>query len=71
MDMESLQYPIGKFTPTPFSETALEAALLEIEQLPENLENAILNLDEAQLHTPYREGAGRFISWCIILQTVT
>ncbi|NDA63508.1 MAG: putative metal-dependent hydrolase [Chitinophagia bacterium] len=54
--MENLQYPIGKFSPTPFSDTALVSAIQDIEQLPESLENALLNLDEAQLHTPYREG---------------
>lgn len=54
--MESLQYPLGKFSSTPFSEAAKAAAILDIEQLPENLENALLNLDEAQIQTPYREG---------------
>jgi uncharacterized damage-inducible protein DinB len=53
---EELKYPIGKFTPIPFNELALEQCKLDIEQLPENLENALLNLDEAQIQTPYREG---------------
>ena len=53
---EELKYPIGKFTPIPFNEQALEQCKLDIEQLPENLENALLNLDEAQIQTPYREG---------------
>src|SRR5271169_41936 len=51
-----LRYPIGKFVPQPFSDTQKEEWLNDIKFLPQLLENAILNLDEAQLHTPYREG---------------
>jgi uncharacterized damage-inducible protein DinB len=50
------QYPIGKFEPQPFSEKQKEAWLLDIKFLPEEIERAILNLDKAQLDTPYREG---------------
>lgn len=50
------RYPIGKYEPQPFSATLLEERLIEIKFLPQLLENAILNLDEAQLNTPYREG---------------
>jgi uncharacterized damage-inducible protein DinB len=50
------QYPIGKFEPQPFSEKQKEAWLLDIKFLPEEIERSILNLDKAQLDTPYREG---------------
>jgi DinB superfamily len=51
-----LRFPIGKFEPQPFSERQKEEWLNDIKFLPQLLENVILNLDEAQLHTPYREG---------------
>jgi hypothetical protein len=50
------RYPIGKYEPQPFSEKQKNDWINEIRFLPRNLENAILNLDEAQLETPYREG---------------
>jgi uncharacterized damage-inducible protein DinB len=51
-----LRYPIGKYEPKPFSQQQMEAWLNDLKFLPQLLENAILNLDEAQLQTPYREG---------------
>src|SRR5580658_3017177 len=51
-----LRFPLGKFEPQPFSERQKEEWLNDIKFLPQLLENVILNLDEAQLHTPYREG---------------
>jgi len=53
---DDLRYPIGKFIPQPFSNTQKEKWLLDIKFLPDDLEQAVLNLDEAQLDTPYREG---------------
>jgi len=53
---DDLRYPIGKFIPQPFSNTQKEKWLLDIKFLPDDLEHALLNLDEAQLDTPYREG---------------
>jgi uncharacterized damage-inducible protein DinB len=50
------RYPIGKVVNLPFSEKNKEALLAEILFLPRQLEYAILNLDEMQLQTPYREG---------------
>lgn len=50
------RYPIGKYEPQPFSEEQKEKWLADIRFLPEELERSILNLDEAQLDTPYREG---------------
>lgn len=51
-----LRYPIGKFEPRPYSEKHKEEWLNDLKFLPQLLENALLNLDEAQLLTPYREG---------------
>ena len=54
--MEDLRHPIGKYEPQPFSEVLKEQWLADIKFLPNAIENAILNLDEQQLQTPYREG---------------
>ena len=57
---DDLRYPIGKigdqaFTgKEPYSEELKKAAIKEIELLPQLIENAVLNLDEAQLETSYR-----------------
>jgi uncharacterized damage-inducible protein DinB len=53
---EDLRYPIGKYEPQPFSQQQLQQWLIDIKNLPQHLENAVLNLDAAQLNTPYREG---------------
>ena len=52
--MEDLRYPIGKYVPQPFSEKQKQEWLIDIANLPQHLENAMLNLDEAQVNTPYR-----------------
>jgi len=55
-------YPIGKVEDQPFSnkgsydEKIKADCLLDIQMAPSLLENAILNLDEQQLNTPYRDG---------------
>lgn len=51
-----LRYPIGQFEPKPYSEKQKQHWLNDIKFLPQTLENSILNLDEAQQQTPYREG---------------
>ncbi len=53
---EDLRYPIGKYIVQPFSEKLLGEWLTDIKNLPQHLENAVLNLDETQLNTPYRDG---------------
>ena len=53
---EDLKYPIGKYIVQPFSEKLLGEWLTDIKNLPQHLENAILNLDEAQLNNTYRDG---------------
>jgi hypothetical protein len=50
------RYPIGKYQPQQFSEKQKQEWLTDIRLLPQSLENAIQNLDESQLNTPYREG---------------
>ena len=50
------KFPIGKYEPQPFSENQKEAWLNDIKFLPQSLEYAVLNLDAAQLNTPYRDG---------------
>lgn len=54
MLLTKLQYPIGQFVEQPFSEIQFQKWLLDIELLPKFLEQAILNLDQFQLDTPYR-----------------
>lgn len=54
--MIDLKYPIGKYEVQPFSDALMQEWLLDIQSLPLVLENAVLNLDEKQLDTPYREG---------------
>lgn len=54
--MENLSYPIGKYEPQPFSDKQLQEWIIDIKNLPQHLENAVLNLSEVQLNTPYREG---------------
>ena len=54
--IEALKYPVGKYIEQPFSEKQLQEWLLDIQDLPQLIEYAITNLDEAQLDTPYREG---------------
>jgi uncharacterized damage-inducible protein DinB len=51
-----LRYPIGRYEASPFSTQQKEEWLNDIKFLPQLLENAVINLDEAQLQTPYREG---------------
>ena len=53
---QDLRYPIGQYEPKPFSADQKEEWLADIKFLPQAIEYAITNLDEAQLQTPYREG---------------
>jgi hypothetical protein len=53
---QDLRYPIGKYEPQPFSTKQKDIWLKDIKFLPQAVESAILNLDENQLKTPYREG---------------
>lgn len=54
--MSDPRYPIGKYEPQPYSDKLREAWTADIRFLPALLENTVARLDQAQLHTPYREG---------------
>ena len=54
--MSTPQYPIGKIPFVEYSEKEKEARLSDILFLPRMLEFAVLNLNDDQLQTPYREG---------------
>ncbi|MGF7232546.1 YfiT family bacillithiol transferase [Arachidicoccus sp.] len=53
---QDIRYPIGKYQPQIFSEELKSKWLFDLETLPGDVERAVLNLDEAQLQTPYRDG---------------
>ena len=50
------RYPIGKYQPQPYSAQQHQDWLNDIKFLPQMMENAVLNLDEAQQLMPYRDG---------------
>ncbi len=54
--IEDVKYPIGKFSPESFSEERKNQWLLDLQFLPQELERSLLNLDNYQLNTPYRDG---------------
>jgi hypothetical protein len=54
--MPDLRYPIGEYEPQQFGEVIKNQWIADIKFLPQAIENAIINLDEHQLQTPYREG---------------
>jgi hypothetical protein len=54
--MDTMRYPIGEYEPQPFSDELWQEWMADIAFLPNALEAAVGNLDEAQLDTPYREG---------------
>lgn len=56
MPNTDLRYPIGLYNQQPFSEQQKKEWLTDIKWLPKLIENAVLNLNEKQLHTPYRAG---------------
>lgn len=51
-----LRYPIGHYEPQPYSEAQKNKWLIDIAELPNLVEASVLNLDEPQLNTPYRDG---------------
>lgn len=54
--MKDIRYPIGEYITQPFAEKLFSEWLIDIKNLPQHLENAVQNLDEVQLNTPYRDG---------------
>jgi hypothetical protein len=54
-EMETLRYPVGRFSPNPNAGAEdRDAWIGEIDRLPAELESVIAGLDAAQLDTPYR-----------------
>ena len=62
MSTDDLRYPIGKVADQQnngngeYDENVKNSLILDIQLCPSLLENAITNLDEHQLNTPYRDG---------------
>jgi len=55
MDLEKLRYPIGRFKPVEGSPIELvKTCVRKIEQLPVQLSQAVVHLNDDQLNTPYR-----------------
>lgn len=55
--MSDLRYPVGKFVPKPaLSDTERIALIQEIAETPAKLREAVRNLSQEQLDTPYRPG---------------
>lgn len=55
--MNDLRYPIGQFTyKRPITEEMIDKWIQEIEDVPTDLAQAIKDLDQKQLDTPYRVG---------------
>jgi len=52
--MKDLRYPVGVFTPTEPSADGRQKAIAEIAALPQRLSDAVKNLNDEQLDTPYR-----------------
>jgi hypothetical protein len=56
-DLEQFRYPIGKFSaPATVSAEDIFQWIQTLEDLPQLMREAVMNLSEAQLNTPYREG---------------
>jgi len=55
MEIEN-QYPIGQFIPIAYNEALMKKWINDIRYLPDDVENVVLNLDEQQYKTPYRQG---------------
>jgi hypothetical protein len=51
-----IRYPIGRYVVPAYSENEKDARLSDILFLPRMLEYAVLNLNDDQLHVPYRDG---------------
>ena len=57
VDLDELRYPVGRFMPPAASTPQIRAAHIDtLRHLPDRLETAVRDLDDAQLDTPYREG---------------
>ena len=56
-DLDKQKYPIGKyFAPEKIKKSEVKRWIREIDKLPKRLKDAVKNLTEEQLDTPYRDG---------------
>lgn len=54
-ELEKLRYPIGKFSaPEKIKKSEVNKMIKEIDKLPKRLKEAVKNLSDEQLDTPYR-----------------
>lgn len=59
------RYPVGRFNkPQTIDADAIEDALKTLQELPQQLRNAVDDMNDAQLATPYREG-GWTVRQCV------
>jgi hypothetical protein len=57
IDLETLRYPLGKFsTPPAVTPEDIKRWTQTIEELPQRMRDAVKGLGDAQLDTPYRDG---------------
>lgn len=56
MDIEHLKYPIGRDQNLPFTTENKAKAIQEIKSFPEKVKNAVKDMDDEALDTPYRPG---------------
>jgi uncharacterized damage-inducible protein DinB len=55
--MTDIRYPVGKFVPKPtLSDSERNALIQEIAETPAKLREAVNNLSQEQIDTPYRQG---------------
>jgi hypothetical protein len=67
---EDLKYPIGEFQRNlDISPQVRQIFIKEISELPQKIENAVKDLSDVQLDTPYRPGAGQCARLFIMLPT--
>lgn len=65
IDLDNLRYPVGKFSsPADVSPEDINRWILTIENSAQHIRDAVKDLNEVQLDTPYREGG------CTIRQVV-
>ena len=55
IDIETLRYPIGKYSGGDFSVEEIKVSITDISDAPAHLRNAITGLSDDQLDAPYRD----------------
>jgi hypothetical protein len=68
---DPMRYPIGDFDLTSVTPALRASAIDAIAELPARLREAVHELNDTQLDTPYRPGDGQCASSCITSPTVT